>query len=137
MLDRNAIARLIPHGGNMVLLDKVNAWSDTEISCTTFTHLRADNPLRRRGRLASVCGVEYGAQAMAVHGGLVDGRGRPGFLASLRHVQFKTDRLDNLDSELAVSARLLHRESNGAVYAFTVGANGEVVVSGQATVFLK
>ena len=35
------------------------------------SHRAADNPLRAHGRLGAACGIEYAAQAMAVHGALL------------------------------------------------------------------
>jgi predicted hotdog family 3-hydroxylacyl-ACP dehydratase len=57
----------------MCLLDEVVAWSAAHVSCRSSTHREADNPLRAHGRLGIACGIEYAAQAMAVHGALVAG----------------------------------------------------------------
>ena len=62
---------LIPHQGAMCLLDDVVAWDDQRIHARSDSHRRDDNPLRSDGRLRAVHLCEYGAQAMAVHGGLV------------------------------------------------------------------
>ena len=55
----------------MCLLDEVLTWDATQIRCRSATHRVPDNPLRAHGRLGAVCGIEYAAQAMAVHGALV------------------------------------------------------------------
>ena len=55
----------------MCLLDEVLSWDATRIRCRSNTHRTADNPLRAHGRLGAACGIEYAAQAMAVHGALV------------------------------------------------------------------
>ena len=80
----------------MCLLDRVEAWDRQRLSCSAISHLASDNPLRRRGRLAGLCGAEYGLQAAAVHGGLLAGEGAapPGYLAALRHVAILAPRLD-------------------------------------------
>jgi predicted hotdog family 3-hydroxylacyl-ACP dehydratase len=70
-LNRAWIESRIPHRGRMCLLDEVIAWSDARVSCRSSTHREADNPLRAYGRLGVACGIEYAAQAMAVHGALV------------------------------------------------------------------
>ena len=75
-MGRADIAALIPHAGAMCLLDAVLSWDRTSIACTASSHRAIDNPLAAEGRLDAVCGVEYAAQAMAVHGGLA-GDGRP------------------------------------------------------------
>ena len=70
-LDRSWIEQHIPHKGRMCLLDEVLNWDATQIRCRSATHRTTDNPLRAHGRLGAVCGIEYAAQAMAVHGALV------------------------------------------------------------------
>ncbi|HUN39907.1 MAG TPA: hypothetical protein VMU81_06430 [Acetobacteraceae bacterium] len=71
MLTREQILGLIPHQGTMCLLDRVLGWSAAEISCIAISHLAPDNPLRRDGQLGAICGIEYGLQAAALHGALV------------------------------------------------------------------
>lgn len=137
MLGRKEISELIPHDGNMVLLDSVTDWSETQIVCSTTSHLQTDNPLRRGGRLSAVCGVEYGAQAMAVHGGLITGKGRLGFLTSLRNVRLNVERLDDLGGELIVKAEMIHRVSNAFAYNFSLSIDRSELVGGRATVFVK
>src|SRR5580658_11189609 len=70
-LDHNWIEQHIPHKGRMCLLDEVLSWDATRIRCRSATHRSPDNPLRQHGRLGAACGIEYAAQAMAVHGALV------------------------------------------------------------------
>jgi len=76
MLTREQIQALIPHQGTMCLLDRVLAWSAAEITCTASSHLAPRNPLRRDGRLGAICGIEYGLQAAALHGALVQSAGK-------------------------------------------------------------
>src|SRR5689334_12805542 len=83
------IAAMIPHAGAMCLLDGVAHWDPGTIRCFSATHRNAANPLRARGELPAVCGIEYAAQAMAIHGGLSRASGaRPvaGYLVSVRDV---------------------------------------------------
>lgn len=86
MLTREQILGLIPHQGTMCLLDRVLAWSAGEITCAASSHLAADNPLRRDGRLGAICGIEYGLQAAALHGALVQGGVAPAVVAAGRSV---------------------------------------------------
>jgi predicted hotdog family 3-hydroxylacyl-ACP dehydratase len=72
-LDRTWIEGNIPHHGRMCLLDEVIEWDALRIRCRSGTHRLADHPLRSRGRLGVACGIEYAAQAMAVHGALIGG----------------------------------------------------------------
>src|SRR2546429_2675949 len=70
-LDRQWIEQHIAHKGRMCLLDEVLSWDAARIRCRSATHRSADNPLRLHGRLGAACGIEYAAQAMAVHGALL------------------------------------------------------------------
>ncbi|QGZ60228.1 hotdog family protein [Paraburkholderia acidiphila] len=142
-LDRAWIAARIPHSGAMCLLDGVEAWDETRIRCTATSHREAHNPLRSRGRLAAVCGVEYAAQAMAVHGALLcamdgaaAGRPRVGFLASMRNVMAHVERLDTLATPLVIEAERMSGSSNTILYGFTVRGEGRVLLTGRAAVML-
>jgi predicted hotdog family 3-hydroxylacyl-ACP dehydratase len=142
-LDRAWIAAHIPHSGAMCLLDTVDAWDKTHIRCTATSHRDAHNPLRSQGRLASVCGIEYAAQAMAVHGALAGGqdgepqaRPRLGYLASVRGVQASVARLDTFEAPLTVEAELVNSDGNTLLYGFTVRCGEAVLLSGRAAVML-
>jgi predicted hotdog family 3-hydroxylacyl-ACP dehydratase len=142
VLDRAAIAALIPHTGTMCLLDRVDRWDDTRIRCASMTHLDGANPLRAGGRLPAVCGIEYAAQAMAVHGGLADkarGRARPraGYLASVRDVACLHERLDDLDGELTVEAERMMGDGQRVIYGFRLWVGETEVLSGRAAVVLE
>lgn len=129
------VADLLPHQGSMVLLDEIVDWDERTIRCVATSHARPDNPLRRNGALAAVCGVEYGAQAMAVHGALsTGGRPRLGVLAGLRGISMAVRRLDDAGDRLTVSAALVTSEQSGAVYNFAVRAGERELVAGRATV---
>ncbi len=69
-LNRAWIEARIPHQGRMCLLDEVVECNAQYIRCATATHRAPDNPLRSHGRLGSAAGIEYAAQAMALHGAL-------------------------------------------------------------------
>src|SRR4051812_33233617 len=107
-LDRAWIMSRIPHQGSMCLLDHVEAWDEQRVLCVAFSHRDADNPLRAHARLAAACGIEYAAQAMAVHGALIaqqEHRPRAGFLASVRGVTLHVPCLDDISEDLMVEAR--------------------------------
>ncbi len=121
----------------MCLLDRVLAWSADDILCAARSHLDPDNPLRRAGRLAVLCGLEYALQAAALHGALRDGRPQPaGYVASLRAVALHADWLDDpAHGELHVAATLEQGESGGLVYALRVNAeSGARLVEGRAAI---
>ena len=55
------VADLLPHGGGMVLLERVAEWDMQQIRCTAISHRAATNPLRCSGRLPALAGIEYAA----------------------------------------------------------------------------
>ncbi len=138
-LDHAWIAARIPHSGAMCLLDTVIAWDDTQIRCTAISHRDPGNPLRADGRLAAVCGIEYAAQAMAVHGALLanaQDRPRAGFLASVRSVEAHVERLDTFDAPLTIEAERMSGDGNNVLYRFTVSCGERTLLTGRAAVVL-
>jgi predicted hotdog family 3-hydroxylacyl-ACP dehydratase len=139
LLDHAAIAARIPHQGSMCLLDAVVDWSETAITCRALSHADPANPLRAEGRLGAANGIEYAAQAMAVHGALLAGAGdrpRQGYLTSVRSVQLHVARLDDLAGELAVRAERLSGDSNHILYQFALSHAGRCLLEGRAAVVL-
>jgi predicted hotdog family 3-hydroxylacyl-ACP dehydratase len=123
----------------MCLLDGVLEWDASRIRCVSRSHRDAANPLRAEGRLSAVCGIEYAAQAMAVHGGLAaKARGKPrrGLLASVRELECRRSRLDDLDGDLVVDADLEAGDGNRVIYRFTVRVGDVEVLRGRAAVVL-
>jgi len=138
-LDRRWIATHIPHAGSMCLLDEVLKWDATRIECCSSTHRAADNPLRAHGRLGSACGIEYAAQAMALHGALVaGGTSAPtaGYLAGVRAVVLHVERLDDIKNDLLVSGERMHGDDAVVVYQFSVHDATRSFVTGRATIVL-
>lgn len=80
-LNKQQFAHLIPHAGEMTLIDQVDHWEEKHIICRTRSHLDSANPLYFKKKLSSIHLLEYGAQAIAIHGGLLSGKQKPGFLA--------------------------------------------------------
>jgi predicted hotdog family 3-hydroxylacyl-ACP dehydratase len=139
LLDRAWIAARIPHQGSMCLLDEVIEWSPERIRCAASSHRAVDNPLRDAGRLGAANGIEYAAQAMAVHGALLagnDGAPRQGFLASARNVEFKADRLDDVAGDLDIVAERISGDGNNVLYGFSVSGDGRLLLAGRAAVIL-
>jgi predicted hotdog family 3-hydroxylacyl-ACP dehydratase len=123
----------------MCLLDAVVDWSETAISGIATSHADPANPLRADGRLGAAAGIEYAAQAMAVHGALLagdDGAPRQGYLASVRSVTLHVDRLDNLPGQLDVHAERLTGDASNVLYQFSVSHAGRCLLAGRATVVL-
>jgi predicted hotdog family 3-hydroxylacyl-ACP dehydratase len=135
MVTRQRILELIPHQGAMCLLESALAWSATEITCVARSHLSPDNPLRRDGRLNPVCGIEYGLQAAALHGGLLKGSRQPAaYLAALRDINIRTGRLDDASfGMLRVTATQEVCTPDGLIYRFALAAQtGTELLSGRA-----
>lgn len=140
LLDRSAIAALVPHHGAMCLLDAVEAWDDRAITCRVRSHLEPANPLRRAGRLATICGLECGFQAAALHGALRAGGAcqKAGWLAALRRVALHVPFLDDPSfGLLRVDARAELAEAAGLVYAIRLAAeDGRALAEARATIVL-
>jgi predicted hotdog family 3-hydroxylacyl-ACP dehydratase len=160
LLNRAWIEARIPHQGRMCLLDEVLDWNARHIRCRTATHRAPDNPLRSHGRLGIACGIEYAAQAMALHGALagaaanvaVDGAAngaangaldtiagrssRVGLLAGVRDVRFSVLRLDDIESDLICEVTHLAGDSRTALYEFALRDRDRRLLSGRASVIL-
>jgi predicted hotdog family 3-hydroxylacyl-ACP dehydratase len=139
VLDHAAIAARIPHQGDMCLLDAVLDWSDAAISCRALSHTSPHNPLRAEGRLGAANGIEYAAQAMAMHGALLakaNDAPRQGYLTSVRSVSLHVTRLDDLPGELLVQAERLSGDSNHILYQFSLSHAGRCLLDGRAAVVL-
>jgi predicted hotdog family 3-hydroxylacyl-ACP dehydratase len=137
----------------MCLLDEVLSWDATRIRCRSATHRAADNPLRADGRLGAACGIEYAAQAMAVHGALVAAsaplastvdlnvRGSigavMGYLASLRDVVLYVTRLDDLAEDLIASAERITGDGRTVLYEFSVRAGQQQLLGGRASIVVQ
>lgn len=138
MPDAAAIEALVPHAGTMSLWDQVLAWDGERIVLRAWRHRDPDHPLRARGRLHAVHLCEYGAQAMAVHGGLrakaAGTTARPGLLVGLRAVALHVERIDDLPGDLECEATLLMDSPVGWQYRFTLRHDGAVLATGEATV---
>ena len=138
-LDRAWIAGHIPHQFRMCLLDSVIEWDEMHVICRATSHRDADNPLRAHGRLGVACGIEYAAQAMAVHGVLLAPAAalpRTGYLTSLREVAFHASRLDDVVADLEIEAWRHAGDGNNALYRFTVRADHCELLEGRAAVML-
>ena len=138
MIAQQELCSLIPHDGSMCLLAGVESWDAQGIVCVAESHRDARNPLRRDGGLSVVHGIEYAAQAMAVHGGLLArerGETNPaGFLAAVRDVQFQVQSLHDQDTPLRIAVQEQMRSGGSFIYEFSVQADGQELLSGRATV---
>jgi predicted hotdog family 3-hydroxylacyl-ACP dehydratase len=152
-LDRSWIEQHIAHKGRMCLLDEVLSWDAAHIRCRSTTHRAADNPLRSHGRLGAACGIEYAAQAMAVHGALVAASAplastvswsvlgsigaALGYLASVRDVALYVTRLDDLQADLIACAERITGDARTVLYEFCVRDAVQPLLRGRASIVFE
>jgi len=142
LISKEEIERIIPHAGLMCLNDSVLDWDEKSVLCKTQSHLKENNPLRKNNKLSSVHAIEYCAQAMAVHGGLLAReKGEqlaPGYLAAVRNVNLFYDYLDDINNDLFIATKQLMAQGGNLMYEFKMyfkEADIEnIVTSGRATV---
>jgi predicted hotdog family 3-hydroxylacyl-ACP dehydratase len=149
---------LLPHAGDMCLLDSVDAWDQMYIRCSTLTHRDTHHPLRyvfdTGGRLAAVHMLEYAAQAMAIHGTLrahLDRKtalqeqssalppltAQPGRIGVLRDVKFHIATLDDLQDALIVEGHRRLGNVDGLIYEFTVKHREQKLCEGRVIIALS
>ncbi len=141
MIGRSAIEALIPHKGSMCLWDEVLQWDAAGIHLRAFNHLDATHPLRSHDSLRAVHLCEYGAQAMAVHGGLrasiSGGAAQPGMLVALRGVELHVARIDDLAGAIECQAQVLVEGEGSQQYAFRIIHGQTLLAEGRAAVMLQ
>ncbi len=124
----------------MCLLDSVASWTADRIVCHARSHLDGKNPLRRDGRLAAICGVEYALQAAALHGALIAGGvAQPaGYVAALRGVSLDVAWLDDPGlGVLEIVATMEQGSDAGMIYSFSlIAEDGRRLATGRGTVVL-
>ena len=141
MAERTGIAALVPHQGAMCLWREVVEHDATHVRLRTGSHRDPANPLRSDGRLRALHLCEYGAQAMAVHGGLLGRESgapvRAGMLVALRGVALHVARIDDLRGDLEGEATLLAHDADSQQYAFRISHAGTLLAEGRAAVMLQ
>ena len=125
----------------MCLLDHVVHWDSQRIQCRASSHRNKDNPLRSHDQLGTACGIEYAAQAMAVHGALLapadSSRPRSGYLVSVRGTTLHVPRLDDLCADLDIEALCISSSAAHILYQFSVQAGGRLLLDGRAAVLVN
>lgn len=145
-IDRTWIAAHIPHQGSMCLLDHVVSWNQERLIAIATSHTASDHPLRAQGRLGAANGIEYAAQAMAVHSALLATqsgatammRPQAGFLASVRNAVLHVARLDDLTEVLQIEVVCIHSAANCILYQFTLRGHDtqQILLEGRATIII-
>ena len=112
------IAELVPHRGPLCLLDRVLSHDIRETVCSV-TPTAGDLLADADGRVPVWIGLEYMAQCVAAHGGLVSrssgGSPRPGLFLGSRRVTFGAQRFEP-GRPLRVTAR--HHAGQRGLVAF-------------------
>ena len=138
MIERDELCALIPHSGDMCLLDRVEHWDQASIQCSSETHLSPQNPLRTQSRLAVVHAIEYAGQAMAVHGGLLareqGKQPAQGFIAALRDIRLHESYLHNKPDPLFIRADAILQSPDAMIYQFKVTTGDMGIADGRITV---
>lgn len=137
------LEQLLPHAGRMRLIDRIVSYDDQRIICESDSHRAADHPLAQDGVLSIVCGLEYGAQAMAIHGALLADEALPsqdasrrGYLITASDLCWTVERLDRCAAPLVIEAVCEFRSEHQVAYRFELRAAGDTVLSGRAGVLL-
>jgi predicted hotdog family 3-hydroxylacyl-ACP dehydratase len=138
-----SIDTLLPHTGRMRLVDRIVSYDEQRIVCESDSHRVADHPLADDGALSILCGLEYGAQAMAIHGALLAvsagpsrDRARHGFLVAASDLRWSVERLDQCAASLTIEAVSEFTSDNQVAYRFEIRASGAILLSGHASVLL-
>lgn len=144
-IEKQKLRAYLPHSGDMCLLDSVEAWDDFTLLCFATSHCDKDNPLRHNDQLPICAGIEYAAQAMAIHGTL---RANPtglgawsppqmGCLATLTQVHWEVQRLDIYEGHLSVRVERLLAVDGGFSYQFQIDCGQDRLMDGRALIALQ
>lgn len=130
------IESLLPQAAPMVLLDAVESWDSLTVRCSAQSHLLADNPLRQSGILSVYAGVEYAAQAQAVHARLTANAGgdeipRKGFVAVASKLEAGVRNLDEIAVALQIELTQLAANDQSSLYCFSLSAAGQQLLQGE------
>lgn len=130
---------LLPHAGSMCLLHAIEWWDAQGMSCSAISHHDPSNPLRQAQQLPAICGLEYAAQAMALHCALTSGKPKPaaGYLGGVRDLRLLVQRLDAVRDPLHIETTRIIGDTSAYLYRFQVTAGGKILLDGRASVFLK
>jgi len=137
VLGHAEIEALIPHAGDMVLLDRVLSYDEKSILCVAVNHCAPDNPLQAKGCLPAICGAEYGAQAAAIHGPAIAGViERAGQLVLLRDIVWQISDLSVIRDPLMVHAACLHKDGHSLAYGFRITVDDHELLRGECGIIL-
>ena len=138
VLNSQEIEQYLPHAGKMSLLHTVSYADSLLLKASAISHLNSNNPLRLNDKLASINGIEYAAQAMAIHGFLLSKEDavQKGYIASVRNIEIKTPFFPETESVIKIEVQQLMSDTNGFTYQFHISAGKKTLISGKITIFL-
>lgn len=124
----------IPHDGAMRLIDRVDSWDGGMIRCSARSHTDPNHPLRHGNRLAGVHALEYAAQAIAIHAGLLlpDRLAAAVYVAAFREVEILGLTFDGTPSTLLIEAARQSSGPGGWSYRFSVTSGDLPIAAGRA-----
>jgi len=140
LISKKDLCQLLPHAGGMCLLDSVVDWNMTTIRCIACSHIDRQNPLRQPDGLASICGLEYAAQAIGVHIGLTtssDHGPAIGYVGAVKALNLHSPRLDTFKEDLEIECQNLFGQGTSFIYSFVVKAGRAKLLEGRASIFVK
>ena len=86
-------------------------------------------------------GLEYAAQAMGIHVGLLNPDpltvGSIGYVGGVRELVVAVERLDTLTDDLLIEATRLLEGADSVMYWFKLTAGDQLVMQGRASLFLR
>ncbi len=138
--DRATIASLIPHQGNMCLIDEVLRWDAQCIHAKSTTLHQRFNPLLHNGELHCVVLVEYAAQVAAVHAALAGtgmNRERAAVVGAVKQLQLHTPLVSPVLTEITLEAHCILNNSDGAIYQLAALGEGEVLMQARVVLVLQ
>ncbi len=130
-----SIEQLLPHGGKMMLLDHVLTYDDESMSAQVT--VRGDGLFGDDTGIPAWVGIEYMAQTVAAHGGLmcrlVGKPLNPGFLLGTRRYHCNVSRL-TAGAVLTVTVKRLIQDQGLGVFDCRVDGDG-VEISAKLSVY--
>lgn len=120
-LTRDALHELLPHSGDMCLLDRVLACDVERITVSSRVGSVGEHPLAKDGCLSPLLVPEYAAQAAALHLTGQDSRfgaGRSVFLAAVKALNWRGRGLLT-GAELVLDVRSISVSDSGVIYSFS------------------
>jgi predicted hotdog family 3-hydroxylacyl-ACP dehydratase len=120
----------------MCLLERLIAWDQQQIFASSQSHRNPLNPLCKNDKLSAIHALEYGMQAIAIHGSLLHPEAATTirYLAALREVKLYVTRLDTIDTPLDIEAHCLLNQGDNSVYTLTISTLNKIIVTAQATI---